>query len=373
MRQFIALLITLLCINASYADNRATLLDFSFTTLEKRTQIIIDLDKKIKYSINTNVQKIHLNIQNVKLLSQTYDKIFYTDSRIKKTHIKRQKNTMNFVFSTAEKYNVNSYLLQPDEKYQHHRLVINLNNITAQQKIKKQKNNKLTQQNINQKTILIDAGHGGQDPGAIGYRHTREKHITLSIAKKLAKLINRTKGMKAVLTRRGDYFVGLTKRIKIAQANKASVFVSIHADAVQRRSARGASVYTLSERGGSTKFARQLERSQNIWQSFDSRKNLIKNDQYLNKILWDFSRKDRDIQSQKLGYKILKQMSKIGYLHKKTPQKAGFIVLKTPAIPSVLVETAFISNPLEEKRLNNTKEQDKIANAIYQGILNYYR
>jgi N-acetylmuramoyl-L-alanine amidase len=360
MRQFIALLITLLCINASYADNRATLLDFRFATSEKRTQIIIDLDKKIKYNINTNVQKIRLNIQNVKLLSQTYDKIFYTDSRIKKTRIKRQKNTMNFVFSTAENYNVNSYLLQPDEKYQHHRLVINLNNITAQQK-------------INQKTILIDAGHGGQDPGAIGYRHTREKHITLSIAKKLAKLINRTKGMKAVLTRRGDYFVGLTKRIKIAQANKASVFVSIHADAVQRRSARGASVYTLSERGGSTKFARQLERSQNIGQSFDSRKNLIKNDQYLNKILWNFSRKDRDIQSQKLGYKILKQMSKIGYLHKKIPQKAGFIVLKTPAIPSVLVETAFISNPLEEKRLNNTKEQDKIANAIYQGILNYYR
>ena len=364
MRQFIVLLITLLYVGASYADNRATLLDFRFATSDKRTQIIIDLDKKIKYSINTNVQKIRLNIQNVKLLSQTYDKIFYTDSRIKKTRVKRQKNTMNFVFSTAEKYKVNSYLLQPDEKYQHHRLVINLNSIDTQQK-----NNKPTQQKI----ILIDAGHGGQDPGAIGYRHTREKNITLSIAKKLAKLINRTGSMKAVLTRRGDYYVGLTKRIKIAQANKASVFISIHADAAPRRSARGASVYTLSERGGSTKFAKQLERSQNIEQSFGGRKNLIKNDQYLNKILWNFSRKDRDIQSQKLGHKILKQMSKIGYLHKKTPQKAGFVVLKTPAIPSVLIETAFISNPQEEKRLNNTKEQEKIANAIYQGILNYYR
>lgn len=369
MRQFIALLITLLYVNASYADNRATLLDFRFATSDKRTQIIIDLDKKIKYSINTNVKKIHLNIQNAKLLSQTYDKIFYTDSRIKKTRIKRQKNTMNFVFSTAEKYKVNSYLLQPDDKYQHHRLVINLNNIATQQKTKKQKHNQPTQQKI----ILIDAGHGGQDPGAIGYKHTREKHITLSIAKKLAKLINRTKGMKAVLTRRGDYYVGLTKRIKIAQANKASVFISIHADAVPRRSARGASVYTLSERGGSTKFSRQLERSQNIEQSFVGRKNLIKNDQYLNKILWNLSRKDRDIQSQKLGHKILKQMSKIGYLHKKIPQKAGFVVLKTPAIPSVLIETAFISNPQEEERLNNTKEQEKIANAIYQGVLNYYQ
>ena len=224
-----------------------------------------------------------------------------------------------------------------------------------------------------QKIILLDAGHGGEDSGAVGYKRSKEKRITLRIAKKLAKKINQTKGMKAILTRRGDYYVGLTKRIRIAQANNASLFISIHADAVERRSARGASVYTLSERGGSTKFAKRLERSQNTVNQFGGIENLVDKDKYLNKILWDFSRKDRDIQSQKLGFKILKQMSRIGYLHKKTPQKAGFVVLKTPAIPSVLVETAFISNPNEERRLNNPREQDKIANAIYQGILNYYK
>jgi N-acetylmuramoyl-L-alanine amidase len=223
------------------------------------------------------------------------------------------------------------------------------------------------------KIILIDAGHGGEDPGAIGYKRSQEKRITLSIAKKLAKKINATRGMKAVLTRRGDYYVSLTKRIRIAQANKASLFVSIHADAVKSRRAKGASVYTLSERGGSTNFARRLEKSQNTVDQFGIQQKSDSKDEYLNKILWDLSRKDRETQSQKLGTKILQQMKKLGPLHKKVPQKAGFVVLKTPAIPSVLVETAFISNPEEEKRLNSNKEQDKIANAIYQGIINYYK
>jgi len=372
MHRFVVLFFTLLYVGLSYADSRTTLLDFRFSTSDKRTQIIIDLDKKIKYSISANNKKINLGIHNAKFLNKTYNKIFFTDSRIKKTRIKRYKDTMNFVFSTAEKYKINDYLLKPDANHKHHRLVINLNSVSIQRNSKKQTINKQTKQKVNQKIIIIDAGHGGEDPGAIGYRHTREKYITLSIAKKVAKLINRTKGMKAVLTRRGDYYVGLTKRIEIAQSNKASAFISIHADAVQRRGARGASVYTLSEKGGSTKFAKQLERSQNIRKRLGNSR-VTKKDQYLDKILLDFSRKDRDIQSQRLGINILKQMSKVGPLHKKSPQKAGFVVLKTPAIPSVLVETAFISNPQEERRLNNNKEQDKIANAIYKGVLSYYQ
>ncbi len=129
----------------------------------------------------------------------------------------------------------------------------------------------------------------------------------------------------------------------------------------------------MSERGGSTNFARRLEKSQNTVDQFGIQQKSDSKDEYLNKILWDLSRKDRETQSQKLGAKILQQMKKLGPLHKKVPQKAGFVVLKTPAIPSVLVETAFISNPEEEKRLNSNKEQDKIANAIYQGIINYYK
>ncbi|MDG2395825.1 N-acetylmuramoyl-L-alanine amidase, partial [Candidatus Thioglobus sp.] len=183
----------------------------------------------------------------------------------------------------------------------------------------------------------------------------------------------KTRDMKAILTRTGDYYVSLNKRINIAQDNKASLLVSIHADSVDSPKAKGASIYTLSKRGGLTKFAKKLEHSQNTTDQFGVTENMSNNDQYLNKILWDLSRKDRNIQSKKLGKNILRQLGKIGYLHKKTVQQAGFVVLKTPAIPSVLIETAFISNPKEEIRLNNNKEQDKIANAIYQGILNYYQ
>jgi len=380
MRQLLIVLLSYLCMVSAYADSKTTLYDFRFWTSPERTRIVIDVEKGVRFSIKKDKKKVTLSVKNAKLLNSTYDKLFFKDKRIKKTNIRRDKNTLLFLFKTLGDYTVKSYTLKPNKKYKHHRLVVDLYDKKSKV-VKKKTSKKPIKQKIkkplsaksNKKIILIDPGHGGEDPGAIGYKHSREKYITLKIAKKLAKKINQTKGMKAILTRRGDYYVGLTKRIRIAQANNASLFISIHADAVERRSARGASIYTLSERGGSTKFAKRLERSQNTVNQFGGIENLVDKDKYLNKILWDFSRKDRDIQSQKLGFKILKQMSRIGYLHKKTPQKAGFVVLKTPAIPSVLVETAFISNPNEERRLNNPREQDKIANAIYQGILNYYK
>ncbi|MBT3186339.1 MAG: cell wall hydrolase [Candidatus Thioglobus sp.] len=380
MRQLLIVLLSYLCMVSAYADSKTTLYDFRFWTSPERTRIVIDVEKGVRFSIKKDKKKVTLSVKNAKLLNSTYDKLFFKDKRIKKTNIRRDKNTLLFLFKTLGDYTVKSYTLKPNKKYKHHRLVVDLYDKKSKV-VKKKTSKKPIKQKIkkplsaksNKKIILIDPGHGGEDPGAIGYKHSREKYITLKIAKKLAKKINQTKGMKAILTRRGDYYVGLTKRIRIAQANNASLFISIHADAVERRSARGASVYTLSERGGSTKFAKRLERSQNTVNQFGGIENLVDKDKYLNKILWDFSRKDRDIQSQKLGFKILKQMSRIGYLHKKTPQKAGFVVLKTPAIPSVLVETAFISNPNEERRLNNPREQDKIANAIYKGILNYYK
>ena len=370
MRFFILLLL----LGNVYANNKTTLFDFRFWTSPERTRIVIDTEPNVRFSIDGQKNQVVLKIKNAKLLNRTYKKLFYQDQRIRKTHIKRDKNTLILTFKTAKNYHLKSYTLKPNNRYRHHRLVVDLmdkksttikSRVTSNKQAGKVKNTT--------KIILIDAGHGGEDSGAVGYRHSKEKYITLKIGKKLAKKINQTLGMKAILTRRGDYYVGLTKRIRIAQASHASLFISIHADSVKRTGARGASVYTLSERGGSTKFARDLEKSQNTVDQFGISETLIKDDQYLNKILWDFSRKDRDIQSQKLGFKILKRMGRIGYLHKKTPQKAGFVVLKTPSIPSVLVETAFISNPEDEKRLNNSKQQDKITNAIYQGILDYYK
>jgi N-acetylmuramoyl-L-alanine amidase len=150
------------------------------------------------------------------------------------------------------------------------------------------------------------------------------------------------------------------------------MFISIHADAVESTSAKGASIYSLSEKGEVSKLAKQLEQSENSVDQFGGVQTVIDSDQFLKTMLTDFSRKDRDIQSQQLATTILKQISAIGPVHKKTPQKANFVVLKSPAIPSVLVETAFISNPNQEARLNNSREQQKIAEAIFQGIKDYY-
>ena len=151
------------------------------------------------------------------------------------------------------------------------------------------------------------------------------------------------------------------------------MFISIHADAIESTSAKGASIYTLSEKGNNSKLAKQLENSENSVDQFGGVETVIDSDQFLKSILTDFSRQDREIQSQKLASQVLEELSKIGPVHKKTPQKANFVVLKAPTIPSILVETAFISNPTQEKRLANSKEQQKIADAIYKGVINYFK
>ncbi len=174
--------------------------------------------------------------------------------------------------------------------------------------------------------------------------------MNLAIAKKLVNTINKNKDLSAVLTRNGDYYIPLTKRITIAQNEQATMFISIHADAVESTSAKGASIYTLSEKGNNSKLAKQLEQSENSVDQFGGVETVIDSDQFLKSILTDFSRQDRETQSQKLASQVLEELSKIGPVHKKTPQKANFVVLKAPTIPSILVETAFISNPIQEKR-----------------------
>ena len=348
--------------------------DFRFWSSDNQTKIVIDTDPDVRYTLSSNPSRVNLTIKNAKLLKNTYNKVFYQDSIIKKTHLKRQKDNLNIVFTTNQAVKIRSYTLKPDHKYKYHRLVLDLNR--QQKKLTKKSNPppvKPIKAQLDKKIIVIDPGHGGKDPGAIGKLNSQEKNITLKIAKLLASKINRTTNMKALLTRKDDSYVGLTKRIRYAQQNKASLFVSIHADAVEKRNIKGASVYTLSKKGGSTKFAKKLEKSQNLDIQFGVDNTVTNNDKHLKQILWGFARQDRNIQSQKLGLRILNQLRKIGKLHKQTPQKAGFVVLKTPAIPSVLVETAFISNPEEERRLNTPSEQKKIANAIYKGIVDYYQ
>ena len=370
MRYCLSLIIALL-VNSVYGEEKTTLYDFRYWTAPDHTRIVIDTEEDTLFSISKNNDYIVISVDDAEVLSDTFSNIFFEDERIQKTRIKRDRETIKLIFHINKNYRVKHFTLAPNTKYKHHRLVVDIIDLEAKSTIKSTKTVK-DQTLRNRKIILVDAGHGGEDSGAIGKNKSQEKNVNLAIAKKLVTTINKNPELKAILTRSGDYYIPLTKRITIAQKEKATMFISIHADSVESSSAKGASIYTLSEKGNNSKLAKQLEQSQNLVDQFGGVETVIDNDQFLKNILTDFSRKDRDIQSQKLAKEILKKLEKIGPVHKIEPQKANFVVLKSPTIPSILVETAFISNPAQEKRLTNSKQQQKIANSIYQGIVNYY-
>lgn len=219
--------------------------------------------------------------------------------------------------------------------------------------------------------VAVDAGHGGEDPGAHGRRGTREKHVTLAIARKLKAQIDATPGMRAVLIRDGDYFIPLGGRVEKARRAHADLFVSIHADAFVKPHARGSSVFALSERGATSASARWLAKKENEADLIGG-VNLAVQDPYLARTLLDLSQTATIADSIKLARHVLKEVGRINDLHRGHVEQAGFAVLKSPDIPSILVETAFISNPEEEKRLQDERYQDDMARAILGGIKRYF-
>lgn len=219
--------------------------------------------------------------------------------------------------------------------------------------------------------VAVDAGHGGDDPGAHGQNGTEEKRVTLAIAKKLADLINHQPGMKAVMVRKGDYYVDLRKRMQIARTAKADLFISIHADAFQDPTVKGASVYTLSNKGATSEAARWLADSENA-SDLVGGVSLNDKEDVLASVLLDLSQTATQDASDNVAKKVLKNFEHLGELHYTAVQKAGFMVLKSPDVPSILVETAFISNPSEEMRLVNAEHQTKVAMAIFNGVYSYF-
>ena len=371
MRYWISLFITIFS-TFTYGDDKTSLYDFRYWSAPDHTRIVIDKEEDTLFNIKSTDDYVIISFDDAEVLSETFSNIFFKDNRIQKVRIKRDKNTIKLIVHISRKFKVKYFTLDPNAKYRHHRLVVDIIDSESQVTREITKTDALPSSR-NQKIILVDAGHGGEDSGAVGKNKSLEKDVNLAISKKLVSIINQNKDLKAVLTRSGDYYVPLTKRITIAQKQKATMFISIHADSVKSSSAKGASVYTLSEKGNNSKLAKQLEESQNVVDQFGGVETVIDNDQFLKSILTDYSRKDREMQSFQLAQAIISQLDKIGPIHKKIPQKANFVVLKSPSIPSVLVETAFISNPTQEKRLTNKRQQQKIAESIYQGIMNYYR
>ena len=219
--------------------------------------------------------------------------------------------------------------------------------------------------------VAIDAGHGGEDPGAIGRNGSREKNVTLAIARKVKTLVDSTPGLRGVLIRDGDYFIPLSVRIAKARKVNADLFISIHADAFIKPSARGSSVFALSEHGATSTAARWLAKKENEADLIGG-VNIAVKDPYLARTLLDLSQTATINDSMKLAKHVLNELGDINDLHRGQVEQAGFAVLKSPDIPSILVETAFISNPSEERRLNDESYQMKLANAILSGVKRYF-
>jgi N-acetylmuramoyl-L-alanine amidase len=287
----------------------------------------------------------------------------------------RNDDDLRVVLDTKMKVKYNSFLLNPTQRYGY-RLVIDLEPATATDSTLED-SPRPTSLNFDSGEpraviIAIDAGHGGEDPGAVGRQGTLEKDVVLAIARKLEILFSQEWGIRPVLIRQGDYYVSLRDRIRKARSYQADLFISIHADAYNNRSANGASVYVLSQKGASSEAARWLAASENSSDLLGG-VSLDDKDDLLASVLLDLSQNATIAASMEIGSKMLDELERVGSVHKRRVEQAGFVVLKSPDVPSVLVETGFISNSKEERYLRDADFQNRIARAILKGVRRYFR
>ncbi|MBC8209608.1 MAG: N-acetylmuramoyl-L-alanine amidase [Gammaproteobacteria bacterium] len=327
-------------------------IDHSLFTLEAPDRVVIDLKDVAKNAALISEQN------STELLKGIRSAV-------------RKNDDLRIVLDLNGRVRPRSFILQPDGQLGY-RLVVDMHATqlsptpikTSQQERHVRKNKNFV--------IAIDAGHGGKDPGAVGHKGTKEKDVTLALAHKLKTMINQTDGLQAVLTRDTDRFVALRHRVEKARKNQADLFVSIHADAFESPKVEGASVYALSLNGASSEAARWIAEKENASDlmggiSLDDKDDLIAS------VLLDLSQTATIQDSLELGSDVLSHLGKVGKLNKDSVQQAGFAVLKAPDMPSILIETAFISNPKEERRLSSPKHQHKIASAIFSGIQSHMK
>lgn len=333
------------------------------------TRVVLDLSEQVEHRISVLgnpdrvVIDLHSAAASTALNSRTVD-----DPLLIRVRVGTPKpNVLRFVLDLKQKARPRSFALTPNEIYGH-RLVVDLYDSAQQSQPVAPPPSTARRSYF---VVAIDAGHGGEDPGAIGRRRTKEKNITLNVALELKRLIDADPQLRAVMVRRGDYYISLRERTAIARRNQADVFISIHADAFPKSaSVSGSSVYALSQRGASSESARWLADKENAADLIGG-VSLRDKDDLLAQVLWDLSMTKTVSESLSLGGSVLSELGRLGKLHRKRVEQAGFAVLKSPDMPSILVETAFLSNPNEEKLLNSTAHQHRVARAIYQGVRRY--
>jgi len=383
-RLLIALALALLALPAA-GETRVT--GVRVWSAPDNTRLVFELSEPVEHSIFglSSPDRLIIDLKNAGLTGKV-DSLGPTEQRLLKLrHGVQNQKDLRVVLDLRQSVRAKSFLLKPSAPYGH-RLVVELldrdeagPSATAARGSNAAKGPapgpaaKAVKAGAVGRDIVvaIDAGHGGEDPGAVGANGSREKDITLAIARRLERLVRAEPGMRPVLTRTGDYSVGLRKRTQLARKHKADFFVSIHADAFKDQRARGSSVFILSDRGASSEAARWLAEAENAADLVGG-VSLDDKDDVLASVLLDLSQTGTRKASLDGAQSVFDQLGKLGEVHAGEVQQAGFVVLKAPDVPSLLVETAFISNPDEERRLRNPAHQQLIAEAILRGVRAYF-
>ena len=351
----------------------AEVLDVRLWRAPDHTRVVFDLSEPVSHSLLEldNPRRLVVDMPDVRLLEAL------TDLPLENTPIDRVRSgvregdDLRIVFDLAAQIRPKSFPLAPNERTGH-RLVLDLFDVGSEGE--NSQDVKSVEQLSDRRDIVvaIDAGHGGEDPGALGPKKLQEKKVVLAIARKLQAKLRNTPGLKPVMIRDGDYYVSLRGRRDLARKHQADLFVSIHADAFRQASANGASVYALSTKGASSTAAQYLADRENAADLVGGVR-LSDKDDVLAGVLADLSMTATLDTSLSLGARVLGEIDDIAKLHKRKVEQAGFAVLKSPDIPSILVETGFISNPGEADRLNTSAYQDKMASAIHDGIVVWFK
>jgi len=341
------------------------------------TRLVFDLSKPHQHKIFTleNPYRLVIDLGGNAKFKPDVKKVDLASTLVTGLRTGRQKNKdLRLVFQLRDDISPKSSIFAPNKIYPHHRLVVDLIEKNARS-IEPAKTVKTVADQVahNKRDIIvaIDAGHGGEDPGAVGYRRTKEKTVVLKIAKELARLLKAEPGYKPYLTRTGDYYIPLRERTRKARDANADLFISIHADAFKNSKAHGSSVFVLSERGASSEESRYLAQKENEADLVGG-VSLDDKDDHVAMTLLDLSMTATRGSSLAAGKSILGRMGKISRLHKKRVEEAAFMVLKAPDIPALLIETGFISNPGEAKKLATSSYQKKMAREIFKGLTQYF-
>ena len=391
MKKIVALILVLIAmpVLASVKVN-----EVRYTVAPDTSRLVLDLSSSPSYKVFTlpNPTRVVIDLDNARLRS-ALPNVNLSGSLVRavRSGIRRGRD-LRLVLDVSGKVATKSFVLQPASGNQGYRLVVDIQSgatapvvapvvkavaaPVAQRAPVELKPvvvaHAPSESHLRDVVVAIDAGHGGIDPGAHGPHGVKEKNVTLAIARQLQKLLSVEPGIKPVMIRDGDYFVPLRKRVVKAREAKADLMISIHADAIDDRSVKGSSVYVLSDRGASSEAARWLAEKENAADLVGG-VSLDDKDDVLKSVLLDLSQTATIEASDRAGNKVLNELGTVGRLHRHHIEHAGFVVLKAPDIPSMLIETAFISNPQEERKLKSPGYQKQLAEAIVEGVRDYFQ